>query len=85
MSQGNVTGFSAWRYLHLYREQLLEQTTLRVKWVIPLLLGHVKEGGMGRNFNYFLSVLLYGLTFFPVKMHDFDYHHLLSQADEHTA
>lgn len=60
-------------------------TGLRVKWVICLLLGEVKEGGMRRNCNYFLPMLWCGLTFFPVKMHDFDYHHPLSQAAEHAA
>lgn len=40
---------------------------------------------MGWNFNYFPSMLLYSLTFSLAKMHDFYYHHLLSQAHEQTA
>lgn len=48
MTQGNLMGFSSWRYLYLYREQLVEQDpTLRVMWVILVASGPGVEEGEG--------------------------------------
>lgn len=49
MTQGSVTGVSSWGYLQLSREQLLEQTTLRVKWVIPITSGSREGGRTGKK------------------------------------